>query len=142
MINNIKTNCSWHFVNIWMINLIHKSDWWRFKRIMFWQMDSNFPHTILVWRIFRSIKFDTKFVEATEYCDLNFIKNINAIIMMPFSMNKIVVFYYLMFRFNELYQVRVNTSFSLNWTTHVLGAFNWNKFCRWNEAAQKLLLFF
>ena len=51
-------------------NLIAESNRRTFERILFWQMDSNLPHSSLIGRTLGTVKLDREFVQSSKDCDL------------------------------------------------------------------------
>jgi len=53
MLKNVQTNCS-ICADIWMVNLCFEPYFWWFKRILFWEGNTQVKYSSFIWRIFRS----------------------------------------------------------------------------------------
>lgn len=38
-----------HFINVWMEDSVHESNGRWFERILFWEINTHFPHSSLIW---------------------------------------------------------------------------------------------
>ena len=50
--------------------LIYKANWWRFKWVLFWQMNPHFPNTTFIGRALGPKKFDYELIQSAKDGDL------------------------------------------------------------------------